>query len=36
MSNPELGTQPEGGMSEEDILRRLEPREEEEQVQDAP
>lgn len=29
MSNPEDGTQPEGGMSEEDILRRLEPRDEE-------
>lgn len=36
MSNPENGTQPEGGMSEEDILARLTPREEEEQQEATP
>lgn len=35
MSNPEDGTQPEGGMSEEDILARLTPREEEEPKEDV-
>jgi len=36
MSNPIDGTQPEGGMSEEDILARLTPREEEEQKEATP
>lgn len=41
MSNPNDGTQPEGGMSEEDILKRLEPRDDEpveaqEEAWDAP
>lgn len=36
MSNPELGTQPEGGMSEEDVLRRLEPKDDVEPAHDEP
>jgi len=36
MSNPIDGTQPEGGMSEEDILARLTPREEEDQQEATP